>query len=374
MASSTLATIQQKVRRLTRSPSEAQLSTADLNQYINTFVLYNLPEHLRTFNLRTTFTFVCNPYQDVYATDEISFAGATNNPLYNFQNKYISVHPPLYIAGFGSFYSQSREQFFGIYPNVNNILTIGQSGDGTTTSFSGFITNQTGPNLVNANLTNTQTSTLLQRQVLFSSLASNQMGLSMLDIPVVNTATGFNMPYGNLYEPGTEPLTPPTAMDPTNYVNYVTGQFTVTFLINGVPTAPGAGFQINSQTCPEVVALPQAMCYYDNKFIIRPLPDQPYRINFEVYARPTELLENDQSPQLEEWWEWIAYGAARKVCQDKMDMETVALMEPEYKKQEHLAIRRTIVQYTNDRTATIYTEQTGFPSGWGWGQGWGGPF
>jgi len=44
--SSTLETIKIKVRRLTRSPSEAQLSDADLNQYINTFLIYDLPEHL----------------------------------------------------------------------------------------------------------------------------------------------------------------------------------------------------------------------------------------------------------------------------------------------------------------------------------------
>ena len=73
----TLQTIQQKVRRLTRTPSTAQLSDDDINQYINTFVVYDFPEHLRMFNLRTQFTFYANPYQDVYPTDEISFVGVT---------------------------------------------------------------------------------------------------------------------------------------------------------------------------------------------------------------------------------------------------------------------------------------------------------
>ena len=44
---STLAQIQTKVRRLTRSISEQQLSTTELNNYINTSVLYDFPEHLR---------------------------------------------------------------------------------------------------------------------------------------------------------------------------------------------------------------------------------------------------------------------------------------------------------------------------------------
>jgi len=54
---STLAQIKTKVRRLTRSISEQQLSESDLESYINTAVLYDFPEHLRHFNLKTNFTF-----------------------------------------------------------------------------------------------------------------------------------------------------------------------------------------------------------------------------------------------------------------------------------------------------------------------------
>src|SRR5215475_2862809 len=104
---STLQAIQTKVRRLTRSPSQAQLTDADLQNYINTFVVYDFPEHLRTFNLRTTYSFVCNSFQDVYPTDTASFVGVTTNPLYFFQNKYLTVHPPFYIAGYQAYYTQN---------------------------------------------------------------------------------------------------------------------------------------------------------------------------------------------------------------------------------------------------------------------------
>src|ERR1700742_516115 len=115
---STLTAIQQKVRRLTRSPSQSQITDDDLNNYINTFIVYDFPEHLRTFQLRRPFNFWCNPFQDVYPTDK---SWPVDNPLYNFQNLYISVHPPVYIAGYQAFYTQSRTQFFGIYPFVNSI-------------------------------------------------------------------------------------------------------------------------------------------------------------------------------------------------------------------------------------------------------------
>lgn len=365
MADSTLTAIKNKVRRLTRSPSTAQLTNADLEQYINTFIQFDFPEHLRQLSLRTTFTFFTNPYQDTYPTDIISFGGVTTNPLYDFQNRYLTIHPPIYIGGFQSFFYQSREQFFGIYPFVNSIASIGTQGDGVTTTFTGVVNSQFAfiPPGTNQNIG------LLQNQVLFSSVATDNSGLSLIDVPVLNTTTGNPSTIGNLYVPGNTPATPPTVVDPTNNINYVTGVFTITF-----PSAPGAGQDINSQTVPQVVGLPQALLYYDNKFTVRPVPDQPYRVNFEVYIRPTELLANNQSPQLNEWWQYISYGAVRKIFQDRMDTESLAQVEAEYRKQENLCLRRTIVQYTNERTSTIYSEQTQFgPGGWGWGYG-GGPF
>ena len=336
---STLAAIQVKVRRLTRSPSTAQLSDNDLNNYINTFIVYDFPEHLRMFNLRTQFSFVCNPFQDVYQTDDTVLP--TTNPLYNFQQKYISVHPPVYVAGYQSFYTQSREQFFSIYPMISNISSIGPTGDGITTFFTG-------------NVVNTNGAVILANNVLFSSIDINSMGLALVDIP--------NNPFdgnGILVVPGTT--------TGVGLINYITGFFALNF-----PTAPAAGATINSQVVPQVTSIPQALMFYDNQFTLRPVPDQPYEVNFEVYVRPTQFLETNQSPQLQEWWQYIAYGAAKKIFEDRMDMDSVALIMPEYKKQEALCLRRTIVQYTNERVATIYTEQTSYgpnSSGWGWGGG-----
>ena len=378
----TLLNIQQKVRRLTRSPSTAQLSDNDLNDYINTFVVYDFPEHLRTFNLRIPFTFVCNPFQDVYSTDIASFGGASqaaNNELYNFQNLYLTLHEPLYIAGYQQFYSQSPEQFFAIYPQVNSIIATGFVGDGVTTTFSGVITTPNGaPLLINNNLTNQNVAAFLKRNVLFSGVDINNNGLALIDVPVLDSVSGNPTVFGNLYTPGFEPavgplsaapytLVPNGAPNSLNYINYLTGAFTVTF-----PIAPKANNQVNAQVIPSPVGLPQAMLFFDNQFTLRPVPDQPYRVNFEVYARPVALLSTGQSPTLDEYWQFISYGAARKIFQDRMDMESVVLIEPEFRAQEALCLRRTLVQLANQRVATIYTEQTHYgpnAAGWGWGGG-----
>ena len=371
---STLQAIQTKVRRLTRRPSQAQLTDADLVNYINTFVVYDFPEHLRMFNLRTIFRFWTNPGQDVYKTGnytDLTGYGTTANPvpLTNFQQNYLSVHDPVYIAGYQALYTQSREQFFGIYPNVANIMSIGPAGDGLTVTFTGNVITSAG---VNANNTSPG-AIVLQNKVLFSSIATNGSGLAFVDVPVVSPVTGYPTQNGNLYPAdsvGALPTAPPpTVVTPNNTINYATGIYTVTFTI-----PPAAGASIDSQIVLQQPTLPQSVLYYDNTFIVRPVPDQPYEVNMEAYIRPTYLMETNQNPILQEWWQYIAYGAAKKIFEDSMDTDSVALIMPEFKKQEALCLRRTIVQYTNERTATIYTEQTGLGGGngqWGWG---GGPF
>ena len=362
---STLAQIQSKTRRLTRSLSEAQLSTTDLNNYINTFVLYDMPEQIRQFKLRKQFTFFCNPYQDVYITDATL---PPTNPLYNFQNIYTTIHAPVYIAGYNSFFSQSREQFFGIYPITNSIVLQNVGNGIAAYTYTGTITNL--QNSIAAPGV-TQSTALLQNQVLFSSLDANLNGLSMIDVPVIDPATGNNTVNGNLYMPGQTPATPPTVILPQNTVNYATGVYAVTFSAGGVQNDPGPNQPINAQTVPQVLSLPQALLYYENKFIVRPVPDQPYRINFEAYMRPTELLQQTQSPDLAEWWQYIAFMAAKKIFEDRFDYDSVAAILPACKEQERLCLRRTIVQYTNERTATIYTENVSGQYGSGWWTGGG---
>lgn len=314
--------------------SENQLSTDEIKNYINTFVLYDFPEHLRMQSLRTTFSFYASANIDTYATDSSDPA----NPLFNFKNQYISVHTPIYIAGYNSMFSQSREQFFAIYPMVNSILSIGTAGDGATTAYTGVLAN----------------TPFLQNNVLFSSVDINGNSLAVIDQPVSATQ-GILVNADDGTPAGFLPV-----------VNYITGQFSFTF-----PVAPAVGQAINSQTVPYVPSQPQAMLFFDEQFTLRPVPDQPYKVDMEVYRRPTELLDLGQSPDLSEWWQYIAYGASKKVFEDRMDPESVQTIMPEFMKQQNLINRRTIVQQTEQRTSTIYTEQSAGGYGPGWWNGGG---
>jgi hypothetical protein len=321
MPDSTLATLQQiitKVRRLTRSPSTNQLADQDIENYINTFVLYDMPSHLRLFALHSTFTFYTTPNVADYDTNTTD----PNNPLYNFNNQYISIQPPIYVAGFQQAFTQSRNQFFGTYSILSSIQSIGVTGDGTTTIFSGALAGYP----------------VLQNYVQFTSVDANNNGILLADDPTSSE-------FGNLIDPN----------DATVYglINYLTGEYNFFF-----PVAPAAGAQINSQTVPYQPSLPQIVLYYDDVFTFRPVPDQVYQVTMDVYVRPTELLATTQQPQLAQWWQYIAYGAAKKVFEDRMDVDSVALILPEFKKQEVLVLRTTIVQNTNERAPSIYAQQT----------------
>ena len=346
--------------------------------------MYDFPEHLRTFQLRQPFTFWCNPLQDTYQLDIQSFGGATNagfNPLYNFQNLYLTIHKPVYVAGYETFYTQDRREFYASYPINNFIQSIGLVGDGITQQFTGTV--QFG-GTINNSLNNASLS-LLKRNVLFDSVDVNGNGLALIDIPVLDATTGVETIYGNLYVPGTQPTTPsappvgyplqpPLAtapylnngVDMSNYINYATGQFVITF-----PVAPLAGETINSQTVPTIPSRPFAMLFYNNTITLRPVPDQPYAINFEVDARPTQLFQTNSIPQLEELWQYLSYLCAKKIFEDRMDMDSVQMILPELDVQERLCLRRTIVQLANQRSATIYAGVTGenneFNQGWGYG-------
>ena len=324
---STLDQIRVKVRRLTRSPSISQISDSSIDDYINTFVLYDFPEHLRMAYLRTTLTFYTEPNVAEYWTNTTD----PDDPLYNFDNEYITTHDPAYIAGYPAYYTQSRQQFYNIYPMTNSIASIGTAGNGIQTHFAGTLSSIP----------------ILMGNVTFSSVDINGDGLVLIDDW-----------SGNLVIPNS------TATIPASTIDYVTGAYVLNF-----PIAPALGAAINSQTVPYQPSRPQAICYYENSFILRPVPDQPYPINLEVYRRPSELLLTTDMPELSEWWQYIAYGAAKKILEDRMDPDTVQIIMPEFKKQETLILRRSIIQQSNQRTATIYTEQTNIGTGFNWGGG-----
>lgn len=335
VANSSLAEIRRKVRRLTRSPSENSLTTTELDQYINTFVLYDFPQHVRLYNLRSTFTFYTQPNVDVYETESTD----VNDALYDFKNRVIAIHPQVYIAGVPVFYTQDRDYFYGTYPVYNFIINQAALADGTTGPFTGTL----------------DTLPILQNNVIFSTITTNNTAMTLVDYPQ-NGESGL-LGYAN---------TTPTVLANFGSINYLTGVFSVTF-----PALTINGNVITVETVPYQAGKPSAILFYDQKFTIRPVPDKVYSVTMQVDIMPTELLSSGQSPDIQQWWQYIAYGAAMKVLQDKADLDTVQLHMPEFKKQEQLVLTATSTILANERSKTIYTNEGGQGLGFGYGAiGW----
>lgn len=313
MPDNTLSTLEQiriKIRRLTRSPSSSQITNDQIDDYVNTFILYDFPEHLRTNYLRKTFAFYTNAHQDVYESNDI-----VGDDFNNFKNEYISLHGPVYIAGYQALFSQSRQEFFDQWPKTVSIKSV-RTGDGVIQPDTGTLTG----------------APLLKNNVLFSSIDAFEDDLKAYD-------DGAGNLVGNVIAGGT--------------INYLTGAYAFTYT-----TGVKAGQSVDSQTVQYQAARPNSLLFYENKLTIRPIPDQAYKVEIEAYVRPTELLDSADQPDLSQYWQYISYGASKKVFEDRMDMESVQLIMPEFRKQESLVNRRTIMQLSNERVSTIYDGQT----------------
>ena len=106
MANSDLASIRKKVRRLTGRPSENQLSTSDIDDYINTFYRWDLPAELKLLDLKKTYSFITKPDIDIYDFTP---------------NDINTIEPPVYVGGNIAAFTQNREHFFSANPEIQEI-------------------------------------------------------------------------------------------------------------------------------------------------------------------------------------------------------------------------------------------------------------
>lgn len=302
MADSTLVAIRKKVRRLTRRPSEATLPTTDLDEYINTFILFDMPSHVRLFNRLQEFNTEALPNRDIITI---------NQPT-----DIITIHPPVYVAGREVWFQQDPETFFRAWPRTQFLANTGQFGDGIQTNFSGTI----------------DETPILRGHVLISSIGLNNAGLRVVD----DNRDGILNGTGS----GT--------------IDYLTGDWTVDF--PGPLGPPQQDKEIIVQYVPYKAARPNSVLWYNNDLHLRPVPDQVYNVSFQAQVRPTALMNGTDIPDLQQWWQYIAYGAAKKVFEDAMDSDGIQAILPEFQTQEELVMRTTSAQLANQRASTIYTD------------------
>lgn len=337
MSDSTLTQIKMKVRRLTGSPNISQLSDADLIQYINTFYEFDLPAYMKVWNLHDNYTFFTVPNEDQYTLPINPNVDTTTNLPFGTplppQPTFQGINPPVYVDGYQSFYSQSQEQFYRLYPRLNFEQT-GPAGDGTSGPFTMTFTNVPA----------------LKRNVTISAIDSSGTARVVQDDG-----------NGNLVNASSQVLTPVT----TGNINYITGAVTnLQFRDNNdalvtIPTTSN----IIARYVPYQASRPVSVLFFDDQLVLRPVPDKVYRVEMEVFSTPAQFISNTDNPEVYQWWQLIAIGAARKVLQDRLDNESLLSIEPFFQEQMELAMNRTALQLAPQRTSTIYQDMLSFPVG-----------
>jgi hypothetical protein len=281
-----LQAIQAKVRNITGAPSEDQLSTVALNDYINNYYVYSMPFELKEQIQLQFLDFYTFPGQDVYS----------------FPGSFLTDQPMAYCDGYPLIFYQDPDVFYQDWPQEYATDSLA-NGDGIASSFTGGLQN---PPIIIGSLFITDGVQVAQ---------DNGLG-------------GFS---GDVASPGS--------------INYQTGAFTVNF---AVPCASGAVIYGKYQGYEP--ARPQSMLFFNNQFTFRAVPGQVHAIRMQGYVSVAPLVNLSDTPTLPEWGQLIAYGAALDIFSDRGDLDSYAENVPLLKRFENIALARTVQQFQANQT------------------------
>ena len=374
------------VRRIVKSPSNAQITDNLIIDYINRFWLMDVDARIQLFDLKTKYQFQTIPGIDQY-----------NMPLYNVQvepgSQDVASFPvfqgfldPVYINGIQVPFYTRHDNFWNLWPNYIQALQPVAVGDGSTTTFTfsiPFFPAIPGHMDITGIIANTSGIAPIQDPIFTSTFPTNSMG--NISLPTTsfypgvfityqnangsNTvitdsglflSTGTNTQlYGLLMQVGNPPfgntpLSSNTYSTTQNTVNYVTGVVNVTF-----PTAPPAGVNIQAQCYFYEQGIPRSMLFFNNCITLRPPPNTQYLVEVDAYLTPAAFLTTSSAVPFGYMSEYIARGAARKLLSDTGDIEQFQFYEPLFREQESLVWKRSQRQFTASRTGTIFSESQG---------------
>jgi hypothetical protein len=181
-------------------------------------------------------------------------------------------------------------------------------------------------------------------------------------IQIFQTSNNTNQEYGWTYYRQYASATPTQPGNAT--INYQTGEILGLTFAYAIP----AGTPIQIQYNPKQFSIPLAILFFQNQFTLAPVPDAGYTIEMTCYRQPIQaLLASDQAgnPELSEWWEILAVGAAKKIFEERLDSDGVILIDKMLKERYDIIETRTYAQIGQESIQTIYSDQLKYQ----WGSG-----
>lgn len=414
-----------KIRRLTGSGDPLQIpdfadasnpNSVGLADYIDSFYLYDFPAQFRSLKLKDKLTFNTIQGIDVYPFDAEKFT-TIEMPCYCAKREIQLFQDPWSFYGV-NFNWQQQQNFDAadgtagpysgtlsstpIIRSVNNIPYLEQlitniqvdtpAVGSTTISFSENEFN-VGQSITISGVQGTLSSILNGFSFIVASDTTQVIVLTVTSTGLTYTGGGTVTSIGQAVNyPASRVqnilITANTATSTLNVtddgfgnligdcisgtINYFTGAIANLVFSEIVPS----GNFIQAQYNPVQPSIPLSIMFFQNQFTLRPVPDRGYTIELIAYRQPTQALmatgANQGVPELSEWWECIAAGAAKKIYEDRLDPDGVALMDKFLQERYAVAYTRTYAQLGKQRVNTIFADQLTQnygSTGWGFGSG-----
>lgn len=355
MSTATLADIITKVRKLTGTGNSLQLTDSNIIDYINSFYLYDFPSEFRSLHLKNTFTFNTIQNVDTYPFD--------------FEH-YQFLEAPAYVDKKVVPLYNSPWPFYGLFFNWQHREVL-DSGDGSTGPYAGTVQDYPFQRSYNNNpgvQTQTMPTATFATGSYPASWTSEPNPSRVQNILITaNTATGTlhvtDDGNGNLVGNAT-----------AGTIDYINGTITNLTFDAVVPS----GTDIEIAYNPSSQAVPQAVLFWQNQITVRPVPDKGYTVEIVANRRPSQVLLGSEDPdapntagvpELLEWWETLAAGAAKKIFEDRQDLDGVMMMDKMLDERYALNETRTYANLGKQSVSTIFSDQLNGSGGgyFGWG-------
>jgi hypothetical protein len=323
---------------------------AGIDDYINDFYLYDMPEHFRTLKLRNFYTFTTIPNCGTYAVPE---------------NIY-EIYDPIYIDNYQFKWYQYPSEFYQVWPELNfidrNLFT---------------------PNGISRAYTFTLSQTPVQQGTVVIGLTPNIDGQSP---GALETFTDLDQPIP-LDIPQQQYFNNPGILTGnqggTGTIDYLTGVCSITY---ASLTGPPSGTTSSCHYHPYVASRSRDILFWNQNLYLRPIPNDTYFVKVMAYMMPTTVMNaatnatvrpslnvvgnNDVDvqgfngasgslstdlPQFNEWWQLIAYGAALKIFVEDGEFTEYERYKMLFEEQKLLAQRKTLRQLAHQRIPTVYS-------------------
>lgn len=352
----TLADAIAKTRQLTGSSNSFQVTDEYIVKQMHSFYSYDMPGKFRSLKLKDIYTFTTNVGQDVYPF---------NSEL------YITVNQPCYCSKREMRLFTDPWNFYGVNYNWQQFTNF-TSGNGSTGPYSGFTT--ASPLIASFNNDpGTQDNPNLyfpQGRVQNVLITANVIGTNGVGetqnvtddgqgnlIQIFQTSNNTNKEYGWTYYRQYASSTPTVPGGAT--INYQTGEITGLVFAQAIPQ----GTPIQIQYNPKQFSIPLSIMFYQNQFTLAPVPDAGYTVELTCYRQPIQALiaaDMAGNPELSEWWEILAVGAAKKIFENRLDTEGIIFIDKMLKERYDIIETRTYAQIGQQQIKTIYSDQLNY--------------